>query len=119
MAELVATEKKSLGQILKDKFWKGRPANFYTDRIEMWPFRRRKRRRCWRNLRAAWNTSIGPFKVGKFITTDGYKFLLPNREWVAFRASGTEPLIRCCYIEAAKTMAHLKKLRQACRDLLK
>jgi len=37
--------------------------------------------------------NVGPFKVEKFITTDGYKFLLPNHEWVAFRASGTEPLI--------------------------
>ena len=61
--------------------------------------------------------SIGPFKVEKFITTDGYKFLLPNREWVAFRASGTEPLIRC-YIEA-KSQANLKKLRAACLGLLK
>jgi phosphomannomutase len=55
--------------------------------------------------------------VEKFITTDGYKFLLPNREWVAFRASGTEPLIRC-YIEA-KSKAGLKKLQAACRELLK
>jgi len=61
--------------------------------------------------------NIGPFKVEKFITTDGYKFLLPNREWVAFRASGTEPLIRC-YIEA-KSTANLKKLQTACRELLK
>jgi phosphomannomutase len=36
---------------------------------------------------------------------------------VAFRASGTEPLIRC-YIEA-KSMAGLKKLQTACRELLK
>jgi phosphoglucomutase len=55
--------------------------------------------------------------VEKFITTDGYKFLLPNREWVAFRASGTEPLFRC-YIEA-KSKANLKKLQTACRELLK
>jgi phosphomannomutase len=34
----------------------------------------------------------------------------------AFRASGTEPLIRC-YIEA-KSQAGLKKLRVACRALL-
>jgi len=65
---------------------------------------------------AAGLDSIGPFKVEKFITTDGYKFLLPNREWVAFRASGTEPLIRC-YIEA-KSPAQLNKLRKACRKLL-
>ena len=61
-------------------------------------------------------TNIGAFPVEKFITTDGYKFLLPNREWVAFRASGTEPLIRC-YIEA-KSKSNLKKLQTACRALL-
>jgi phosphoglucomutase len=60
--------------------------------------------------------SIGSFKVEKFITTDGYKYLLPKGEWVAFRASGTEPLIRC-YIEA-KSAASLKKLRSACQALL-
>jgi phosphomannomutase len=52
----------------------------------------------------------------KFITSDGYKYLLPDDEWVAFCASGTEPPVRC-YIEA-KSEAHLKKLRQACRTLL-
>lgn len=52
----------------------------------------------------------------KFITTDGYKFLLPKGEWVAFRASGTEPLIRC-YIEA-KTSASLSRLRSACQNVL-
>jgi len=60
--------------------------------------------------------TIGPFKVEKFITTDGFKFLLPKGEWVAFRASGTEPLIRC-YIEA-KSKPQLKKLREACQKLL-
>ena len=60
--------------------------------------------------------SIGAFKVEKFVTTDGFKFLLPDHEWVAFRASGTEPLFRC-YIEA-KSIANLKKLRTACRELL-
>ncbi|HLZ55023.1 MAG TPA: phosphoglucomutase/phosphomannomutase family protein, partial [Verrucomicrobiae bacterium] len=60
--------------------------------------------------------NIGAFQVEKFITTDGFKFLLPNREWVAFRASGTEPLIRC-YIEA-KSRANLKKLQAACREVL-
>jgi len=54
--------------------------------------------------------------VEKFITTDGYKYLLPKNEWVAFRASGTEPLVRC-YIEA-KSAANLRRLREACRKLL-
>ena len=65
---------------------------------------------------AAGLDQVGTSKVEQFITTDGFKFLLPNREWVAFRASGTEPLIRC-YIEA-KSAAQLKKLEKACRALL-
>jgi len=61
-------------------------------------------------------SKIGAFAVEKFITTDGFKYLLANNEWVAFRASGTEPLIRC-YIEA-KSATNLKKLKRACQDLL-
>jgi alpha-D-glucose phosphate-specific phosphoglucomutase len=112
MAELVATEKKSLGQILKELAKK--IGDFYTDRINV-SFAPEKKDVLLAKL-AAGLPAIGAFKVEKFITTDGFKFLLPNNEWVAFRASGTEPLIRC-YIEA-KTKANLKKLDAACRQLL-
>jgi len=112
MAELVATEKKSLGQILKEL--SKQIGEFYTDRINV-SFAPEKKDALLAKLGSGLK-SIGPFKVEKFITTDGYKFLLPNREWVAFRASGTEPLIRC-YIEA-KSKAGLKKLQTACRELL-
>ena len=112
MAELVATEKKSLGQILKELSKK--IGNFYSDRINI-SFAPEKKAELLTKLGSGL-TSIGSFTVEKFITTDGYKFLLPNKEWVAFRASGTEPLIRC-YLEA-KTPAGLKKLQVACRALL-
>lgn len=112
MAELVATEKKSLGQILAEL--SKEVGNFYTDRINI-SFAPEKKDALLAKL-AAGLKSIGPFKVEKFITTDGYKFLLPDREWVAFRASGTEPLIRC-YIEA-RSKANLKKLEAACRKIL-
>jgi phosphoglucomutase len=112
MAELVATEKKSLGQILAEISKK--VGNFYTDRINI-SFAPEKKDALLAK-HAAGLQAIGPFKVEKFITTDGYKFLLPNREWVAFRASGTEPLIRC-YIEA-RSKANLKKLEAACRGIL-
>jgi phosphoglucomutase len=112
MAELVATEKKSLGQILKELA--RQIGEFYTDRINV-SFAPEKKDALLAKLGSGLK-NIGPFKVEKFITTDGYKFLLPNREWVAFRASGTEPLIRC-YIEA-KSMANLKKLQTACHELL-
>ncbi len=112
MAELVATEKKSLGRILKELSKK--IGEFYTDRINV-SVAPEKKDALLAKLGSGLQ-NIGAFKVEKFITTDGYKYLLPNREWVAFRASGTEPLIRC-YIEA-KSKPALKKLQTACRELL-
>jgi phosphoglucomutase len=112
MAELVATEKKSLGQILRELSKK--IGDFYTDRINI-SFAPEKKDALLAKLGSGLK-SIGPFKVEKFITTDGFKFLLLNREWVAFRASGTEPLIRC-YIEA-RSKANFKKLEAACREIL-
>ena len=112
MAELVATEKKSLGQILRELA--KQIGEFYSDRINV-SFAPEKKEALLAKLGGGLS-HIGAFKVEKFITTDGFKFLLPHREWVAFRASGTEPLIRC-YLEA-KTKANLKKLDAACRQLL-
>jgi alpha-D-glucose phosphate-specific phosphoglucomutase len=112
MAELVATEHKSLGRILKDL--EKQTGEFHTERINV-AIQPDTKAALLAKLGSGLQ-SIGPFKVEKFITTDGFKYLLPNREWVAFRASGTEPLIRC-YIEA-KSESNLKKLRTACRALL-
>jgi phosphoglucomutase len=112
MAELVATERKSLGQILRELSRK--TGEFHSDRINI-PIQPESKEAIMGKLGGGLE-SIGPFKVEKFITTDGFKFLLPNGEWVAFRASGTEPLFRC-YIEA-KSAAHMKKLQKACRNLL-
>jgi alpha-D-glucose phosphate-specific phosphoglucomutase len=112
MAELVATEGKSLGRILKDL--EKKTGEFHSDRINV-SIPPDKKEALLAKLGAGLD-NVGPYKVEKFITTDGYKFLLPNHEWVAFRASGTEPLIRC-YIEA-KSQAGMKKLRDACRKLL-
>lgn len=112
MAELMATEEKSLGQILKDL--EKQIGAFYTDRINI-AIRPDTKEALLQRLGSGMET-IGPFKVEKFITTDGYKYLLPGGEWVAFRASGTEPLIRC-YIEA-KSETGLARLRKACKTLL-
>ena len=112
MAELVATEKKPLGQVLKQL--EKQSGEFHTDRLnlELPPEQKEAVLRKF----AAGLSEIGGLKVEKLITTDGYKFLLPNREWVAFRASGTEPLIRC-YLEA-KSATQLRKLREACQKLV-
>jgi phosphoglucomutase len=112
MAELIATEKKSLGQILKEL--EKSCGEFHSDRINV-AIPADKKEALLKRL-AGGLDKVGTAKVEKFITTDGFKFLLPNREWVAFRASGTEPLIRC-YIEA-KSAAQLKKLAAACKKIL-
>ena len=112
MAELVATERRSLGQILRAL--EKQTGEFHTDRINV-AIPAEKKQALLEKL-AAGLDRIGSFHVEKFITTDGYKFLLPAGEWVAFRASGTEPLIRC-YIEA-KSAGHLQQLRDACRSVL-
>jgi phosphoglucomutase len=109
----VATERRSLGQILKQLEKTTGP--FITDRINIRVAPQRMEKlvaRLTSGLKA-----IGSFPVEKFITTDGYKFLLPKGEWVAFRASGTEPVFRC-YIEAKSRTSH-QKLRQACTALLR
>lgn len=112
MAELVATEKKSLGTILKQI--EKNTGEFHTDRINV-AIPAERKEALLKKLGSGLE-SIGPFKVEQFITTDGFKFLLPKGEWVAFRASGTEPLIRC-YIEA-KSAKQMKALRAACQKLL-
>jgi phosphomannomutase len=112
MAELVATEKKSLGQILKTL--EKQTGEFHTTRINV-KINPETKDALLGKLKVGLK-DVGGIPVEKFITTDGFKFLLPNREWVAFRASGTEPLIRC-YIEA-KSAKQMKKLETACRKLL-
>ena len=112
MAELVARERKSLGRILKDLEKHIGP--FFTERINLHIAPEKKDELLARL--AAGPQTIGSYRVEKFITLDGFKFLLPGGEWVAFRASGTEPVFRC-YLEA-KSKRGLAKLAAACRTLL-
>jgi phosphomannomutase len=112
MAELVAYERKPLGKILKEL--EKKTGEFHTTRINV-AIPPDKKEALLTKL-AGGLDRVGKAKVEQFITTDGFKFLLPNREWVAFRASGTEPLIRC-YIEA-KSAKQMKALEKACLAIL-
>lgn len=112
MAELVATEKKSLRTILQ--LLEAKTGSFFTDRLNI-SIPPEQKEMILKKL-AGGLDRIGKFKVEKFITVDGFKFLLPRGEWVAFRASGTEPLLRC-YIEARSAQG-LSQLRSACRKVL-
>src|SRR6267378_293598 len=82
MAELVAMEGMSLGRILKDL--EKQTGQFHTDRINV-AIAPEKKEALLVRLGSGLQ-SIGTFPVEKFITTDGFKYQLPNQEWVAFRA---------------------------------
>jgi alpha-D-glucose phosphate-specific phosphoglucomutase len=112
MAELVAAAGKPLGAILKEITKLG--GAFFTERINI-HIDPAKKDELLSRLSGGFK-KIGAFPVENFITVDGYKFLLPNGEWVAFRASGTEPVFRC-YIEA-HSRKNLEALRAACQALL-
>ena len=112
MAELMAASGKPLGAVLKEITKLGGP--FFTERINIHIDPAKKADLLSRL--AGGLEKIGSFPIQKRITLDGYKFLLPDGEWVAFRASGTEPVFRC-YIEA-RSKKNLEPLRQACRTLL-
>jgi len=112
MAELVAAAGQPLGAVLKEITKLGGP--FFTDRINIHIDPAKKDQLLSRL--AGGLEKIGDFSVERQVTMDGYKFLLADGEWVAFRASGTEPVFRC-YIEA-RSKKNLEPLRQACRALL-
>jgi alpha-D-glucose phosphate-specific phosphoglucomutase len=112
MAELVAVEKRSLGKVLAELARQS--GEFHTDRINVAIPPEQKAALLERLGRGM--EKFGGRPVLEFITKDGFKFVLPDDEWVAFRASGTEPLIRC-YLEA-KSPARLKQLAAAARKVL-
>lgn len=112
ISELIAIEKKSLTQILQRITKSIGP--FITSRINI-PVDPNSKDSLVKMLGSG-ITHIGTTRVVESVTKDGFKFLLGNGEWVAFRASGTEPVFRC-YIEA-RSQANFNKLEKACKKLL-
>ena len=60
--------------------------------------------------------SIGSMPVTDLDTMDGFKFNLANGGFIAIRASGTEPLVRC-YLDAPNRDT-LDQIRSAARELV-
>ena len=112
MAELVAVEKKTLKAIIAEI--SKTTGEYFTERINI-RVQETEKAAIIKKLSAGAD-KVGTRKVEEFITKDGFKFLLPGGEWIAFRASGTEPVFRC-YIEAKSEKA-LKSLRTAAKKLL-
>lgn len=107
VAEMVAVERKSLGELLADLY--RRVGEFHTGRqnLHLSP-----------ELEAAYPAklvnlpaSIAGRQVTEVIRIDGVKLLLAGGGWVLFRKSGTEPVVRV-YAEA-HSAAELAELSAA------
>jgi len=112
MCELVAYEGKTLGKILKEI--QAKVGTVMSDRINLHVTTERKEELLHRFAQGL--DEFGGQKVSQTITTDGFKFLLNDGCWVMFRASGTEPVLRC-YLEAP-TARQLSAFRKAALSLV-
>ena len=89
LLELMAYEKKTLGQILNEIM--DEHGYFYYDRIDR---HTEKAQEAVKKLSATPPGEFGGMKVAKIETLDGLKFNFTDESWILFRASGTEPLLR-------------------------
>ncbi len=112
MAELVAYEGQSLGEVLKGI--EKRAGGIMSDRINLRVTPERKEQLLAKFAKGL--TEFGGQKVTGVFTKDGYKFLLNDGCWVMFRASGTEPVFRC-YLEA-RTARQMAGFRRAALELV-
>jgi len=109
-AEAVAMSKKSVKELLKDiKKLTGEVLtsrlNFHLQREEIDNFGE--------TLKTKTPNGIAGMKIQKDVTIDGHKFILDNNNWIGFRLSGTEPVVRV-YAES-DSQTKLNKLLKAGR----
>jgi phosphomannomutase len=112
MCELVACEGKTLQRVLKEI--QAKVGTVMSDRINLRVTPERKEELLQRFAQGL--DEFGGQTVSQTITTDGFKFLLNDGCWVMFRASGTEPVLRC-YLEAP-TARQLSAFRKAALSLV-
>lgn len=91
--ELMAYEKKTLGQIL-DGIMKEH-GYFYYDRADI---HTEKAKDIVKKLKKSPPDKFANKKISRVETLDGLKFNFEDESWILFRASGTEPLLRV-YVE--------------------
>jgi phosphomannomutase len=96
IAELVAKQKKSLGELLQEIY--AEYGNYYEQRIDLKTDETRKQA-ILSQLRANTPTIFAGLKVKEIKTIDGICFILEDGNWALIRPSGTEPVLRC-YVES-------------------
>jgi alpha-D-glucose phosphate-specific phosphoglucomutase len=93
--EMVATTKKSMQELLRELF--GKVGSFYPVR-ENFRLTPEVKEKFTKKVTADPKDFSGR-KVAKVVRTDGLKLILDDGSWVAYRLSGTEPVVRV-YTEA-------------------
>jgi alpha-D-glucose phosphate-specific phosphoglucomutase len=107
VVEALAYFKKPAKEILKEIYKKyGR---FYNKRINL-EVEKDGQKKFMDKISKNPPTEIAGARVEQIDKVDGYKFILDNGDWLMFRASGTEPVIRC-YLES-RTSSGFKKLEK-------
>lgn len=114
IAELVATEHKSLREILTDL--DREYGGLLSERLDIHCSQETKER-VLVELKELVPPEIGGSKVEKVNAVDGKKFVLADGSWVLIRASGTEPLFRI-YVET-DSAEKLRRIQQSMREILK
>jgi len=109
-SEMVATKKKSMLELLRELF--GKVGSFYPVRenFRLTPEVKQK-------FTKKVTTDPADFsgrKVAKVVRTDGLKLVLDDGSWVAYRMSGTEPVVRV-YTEA-RSESDSAKLSEAAKN---
>lgn len=90
--DLMVKTGKSPSQLLAQLFDK-LGASYYYDRIDT-RFPGEKRPQAKARLDAARPATIAGQTVTEIVTTDGYKYMMGDDNWLLIRFSGTEPIIR-------------------------
>lgn len=114
MAELVAVENKSLGEILAelDREYGG----LISERLDIHCSQETKDR-VLAELKELVPPEVAGLAVDKVNAVDGKKFVLVDGSYALIRASGTEPLFRI-YVET-DSVEKLRRIQQSMREILK
>ena len=108
--EMVATRKKTLQELLGELF--GKVGSFYPVR-ENFRLTPEVKEKFTRKVTTD-PTDFSGRKVAKVVRTDGLKLVLEDGSWVAYRMSGTEPVVRV-YTEA-RSEGDSAKLSEAAKQ---
>ncbi|MEO2006432.1 MAG: phosphoglucomutase/phosphomannomutase family protein [Candidatus Poribacteria bacterium] len=113
VAEMVAVRGATLSELLEDLF--ARVGRREVDRLDLELSDDRKQA-----LLARFDedppTEFAGRRVERIVTLDGHKLVLEGGGFIALRASGTEPLVRC-YLDATDA-ASMAELQEAARKLI-